>query len=89
MLSDAASRTFIPYMHQRRIALILQNASLFPHMNVRQNLLYSPQAKNFSGSRFALDEIIDILEIRPLPQLRKAQSAFRRLKRQLRRLAAR
>lgn len=70
VLSDAASRTFIP-MHQRRIALILQNALLFPHMNVRQNLLYSPQAKNLSGSRFALDEIIDILEIRPLLQ-RKA-----------------
>jgi len=44
VLSDAASRIFIP-MHQRRIALILQNALLFPHMNVRQNLLYSPQAK--------------------------------------------
>ena len=28
-------------MHQRKIALVFQNALLFPHMNVQQNLCYA------------------------------------------------
>ena len=48
ILFDSQQKIHVP-MHQRKIALIFQNALLFPHMNVQQNLCYAekliPQAE--------------------------------------------
>lgn len=59
--------------HRRKIALIFQNALLFPHLNVRQNLLYADKFLHGSERKFALDFIVDLLEIRPLLQRKTHQ----------------
>ena len=45
--------------HEREIGYVPQDASLFPHLSVRRNLLYSPRAK-------ALDDVPAALGIEPL-----------------------
>ncbi len=45
--------------HRRRIGYVFQDALLFPHMSVRQNLLYG--ARGDGGPRF--DEVIRVLDI--------------------------
>lgn len=60
-------------VHERKIALVFQNALLFPHINVKQNLLYSPHTKNQQRPSFSLDDIIEILDIRPLLKRRGHQ----------------
>jgi molybdate transport system ATP-binding protein len=47
VLTDTAAGTAIP-THRRHIGYVFQEARLFPHMNVRQNLLY---AQRFGGRR--------------------------------------
>lgn len=49
-------------LRKRKIGLVFQDGRLFPHMNVRKNLLYGYSDK----SRFAFDEVVDLLEIRDL-----------------------
>ena len=58
-------------MHQRKIALIFQNALLFPHMNVQQNLCYAEKLINQAERKFQFNEIIELLELTHLCQ-RKA-----------------
>lgn len=69
-LFDSKQHIHIP-MHQRKIALIFQNALLFPHMNVQQNLLYAEKLVIENERKFNFEHIIDLLELRPLIQ-RKA-----------------
>ena len=40
VLVNTAEQQFVP-THQRHIGLIFQQAQLFPHLNVRQNLEYA------------------------------------------------
>ncbi len=56
--------------HQRRIGYVPQDVALFPHMNVRANLLYGA-ARNRDGrdagaERPTLDRILAMLEIESL-----------------------
>lgn len=53
-------------MHQRKTALIFQNAMLFPHLNVLQNLQYGQQISKNQPSKFQLDEVVQILDIQTL-----------------------
>lgn len=53
-------------MHQRKIALIFQNALLFPHMNVQQNLSYAEKLVPKSERKFQFEEIGELLELKPL-----------------------
>ena len=53
-------------MHQRKIAMIFQNALLFPHMNVQQNLMYAVKQVNQENPKFHFNEIVDLLELMPL-----------------------
>jgi molybdate transport system ATP-binding protein len=69
-LFDSKQHIHVP-MHQRKIALIFQNALLFPHMNVQQNLLYAEKLVIENERKFTFEHIIDLLELRPLIQ-RKA-----------------
>ena len=69
-LFDSKQHIHVP-MHQRKIALIFQNALLFPHMNVQQNLHYAEKLVIENERKFNFEHIIDLLELRPLIQ-RKA-----------------
>lgn len=67
---DTQESIHVP-MHQRKIALIFQNALLFPHLNVKQNLSYAEKLLDKSERKFQFDEIVELLELTPLIQ-RKA-----------------
>ena len=69
-LFDSKQHIHVP-MNQRKIALIFQNALLFPHMNVLQNLHYAENLVIENQRKFNFEHIIDLLELRPLIQ-RKA-----------------
>jgi molybdate transport system ATP-binding protein len=53
--------------HQRRVGYVPQDVALFPHMNVRRNLLYgrhSPSPRSASGAPGPkLDRVLTMLEI--------------------------
>ncbi len=55
--------------HQRPIGYVFQEASLFPHLSVRRNLLYGTPAQGRSrrsGGDVPLDEVIDLLGLEKL-----------------------
>jgi molybdate transport system ATP-binding protein len=45
--------------HQRPIGYVFQEASLFPHLSVRRNLLYG--APRLAAARIGFDEVVDLL----------------------------
>ncbi|MEK5770295.1 ATP-binding cassette domain-containing protein [Acinetobacter variabilis] len=53
-------------MHQRKIALVFQNALLFPHMNVQQNLCYAEKLVSRANRKFQFEDIVELLELKPL-----------------------
>jgi molybdate transport system ATP-binding protein len=62
VLTDTATGIFVP-PHRRRVGYVFQEGRLFPHLNVRQNLLYgrwfAPRAA--AGSDF--DQVVELLGI--------------------------
>ena len=52
--------------HRRRIGYVFQDARLFPHLNVRRNLLYGLHGEARHSPRFAFEAIVDLLGIAPL-----------------------
>ena len=70
ILFNSQQKIHLP-MHQRKIALIFQNALLFPHMNVQQNLCYAEKLIPQAERKFQFNEIIELLELTHLCQ-RKA-----------------
>ena len=70
ILFDSQQKIHVP-MHQRKIALIFQNALLFPHMNVQQNLCYAEKLIPQAERKFQFNEIVKLLELTHLCQ-RKA-----------------
>ena len=70
ILFDSQQKIHVP-MHQRKIAFIFQNALLFPHMNVQQNLCYAEKLIPQAERKFQFNEIIELLELTHLCQ-RKA-----------------
>lgn len=70
---DAQSHICVP-SHQRHVGLVFQDALLFPHLNVRQNLRYGYQHLQPEQRRFELNQVVELLEIdalvdRPVRQL--------------------
>lgn len=62
---DAAARIFQP-AHRRHVGYVFQEASLFPHLSVRDNLLYGARRVTGGdppGRAFGLDEIVEMLGI--------------------------
>ena len=65
MIFDSKQALSLP-MYQRNIALIFQQALLFPHLNVMQNLKY---AQRWSGKKYntiELDQVVQLLELQTL-----------------------
>jgi molybdate transport system ATP-binding protein len=62
VLLDTAQGIFVP-KYRRRIGYIFQEPRLFPHLTVRQNLLYGRWFTPDSERRERLDEIIELLGI--------------------------
>jgi len=65
VLVDTAAGVFVP-AHKRRIGYVFQDARLFPHLSVASNLGYG---RFFApaGERAAnVDQVVDLLGIRPL-----------------------
>jgi molybdate transport system ATP-binding protein len=52
--------------HARRIGYVFQEPRLFPHLTVRQNLLYGRWFTRTRERRERLDQVIDLLGIEPL-----------------------
>jgi molybdate transport system ATP-binding protein len=65
VLTDTAKNIFIP-PHQRAIGYVPQDLALFPHLTVRQNLLYGYKPENKGDALCSFDHIVEVLEIRPL-----------------------
>ena len=64
-LFDAEKRIDLP-PERRRIALVFQQHALFPHLNVRQNLLYGHRRCPAAQRRIELEEVADVLGLTPL-----------------------
>lgn len=62
VLFDSAKGRFMP-PHRRHIGLVFQDAQLFPHLSVRNNLLYGYRRLHPSQRRFEFEPIVDLLEI--------------------------
>src|SRR6202142_391584 len=66
VLTDTTTGVFVP-AHRRRVGYVFQEGRLFPHLNVRQNLLYgrwfAPKAvpKIPGGGEF--DQVVGLLGI--------------------------
>ncbi|MEM9583465.1 MAG: molybdenum ABC transporter ATP-binding protein [Pseudomonadota bacterium] len=59
VLTDTARGVLLP-PQSRRVGYVFQDARLFPHKNVRDNLLYPTR---FHGTPAHLDDIVELLEI--------------------------
>lgn len=60
---DGEDLTSIP-VHRRRLGYVTQDAALFPHLSVRRNLQFAPQARDIEGAAAAL-HIDHLLERMP------------------------
>jgi molybdate transport system ATP-binding protein len=63
--NDTDKGIFVP-PHRRRIGYIFQEGRLFPHLTVRQNLLYGRWFAREAAAVIGEDEVIDLLGIRHL-----------------------
>jgi molybdate transport system ATP-binding protein len=52
--------------HQRRVGYVFQEGRLFPHLTVRQNLLFGRWFARDSVPASGLDDVVDLLGIAPL-----------------------
>jgi molybdate transport system ATP-binding protein len=68
-LFDAARGIDVP-VHLRRIGYVFQDARLFPHLDVRHNLLYGLRGEAREQPRFALPAMVELLGIGALLQRR-------------------
>lgn len=71
-MTDTARGVFVPAW-RRHFGLVFQDGQLFPHLSVRQNLLYGWQRLRPEERRFELDPVAQLLEIEPLLERRTAQ----------------
>lgn len=51
---------------QRRVGLVFQDAQIFPHKSVMENLLFGHRNISPENRRFQIDEIIDLLKLEHL-----------------------
>ena len=61
-LVDTAANIFVP-RHRRRIGYVFQEGRLFPHLTVRQNLLYGRWFAEVSARGDDLEQVVELLGI--------------------------
>ena len=61
-LVDAAQGIFVP-KHKRRVGLVFQDAQLFPHMSVEQNLRFGSRFAPGDGRQIPFDAVVGTLQI--------------------------
>ncbi|HEU0305790.1 MAG TPA: molybdenum ABC transporter ATP-binding protein [Lysobacter sp.] len=71
VLVDRARRVFVPAW-QRHFGLVFQDGQLFPHLSVRDNLLYGHERLAPGRRLFPLDTVLQLLEIGHLLERRPA-----------------
>lgn len=72
VLADTDRRVFVP-RHRRRFGYVFQEARLFPHLSVRQNLSYGRWFAPKSGRSESFDGVVDLLGITALLDRRPAK----------------
>ena len=65
ILVDTSRNVFVP-PHRRHVGYVFQEPRLFPHLTVRQNLLYGRWFRKSAERRTGFDQVIDVLGIAPL-----------------------
>lgn len=65
VLTDTESHVLVP-ARLRRIGYVPQDLALFPHLSVKQNLLYGQKNAPAKGDLFSYEHVADVLEISPL-----------------------
>jgi molybdate transport system ATP-binding protein len=71
-LDDSAAHTHIP-VHRRRIGYVFQDARLFPHLDVRQNLDYGRRMNRLADDPASRERVTDLLDIGGLLDRRPGQ----------------
>jgi len=71
-LDDTAARVHVP-AHRRRIGYVFQDARLFPHLNVAQNLDYGRRMNHLADDSKSRARITDLLDIGHLLERRPGQ----------------
>jgi molybdate transport system ATP-binding protein len=64
-LDDTSARIHVP-PHRRRIGYVFQDARLFPHLDVRQNLDYGRRMNALAADAAQHKRVTDLLDIGPL-----------------------
>lgn len=59
-LVDTETGLFVP-PHRRHIGLVFQDARLFPHLTVKQNLLYGHRFAGDAAANIAFDQVVETL----------------------------
>jgi molybdate transport system ATP-binding protein len=72
LLDDAAANLHVP-PHRRRIGYVFQDARLFPHLDVRQNLDYGRRMNALERDTAAEARTVELLDIGHLLERRPAQ----------------
>lgn len=72
VLADPARRVFVPPW-KRHFGLVFQDGQLFPHLRVRDNLLFGHHRLAPQERRFELPQVTELLEIGALLERRPTQ----------------
>ena len=64
-VTDMAQKIFVP-PRRRQIGYVPQDLALFPHLSVRQNLLYGQKENPANDSLFGFEHVAEVLEIKSL-----------------------
>ena len=60
-LEDTNEKVFVP-IHKRNIGYVFQDSRLFPHLNIKKNLVYGLKLNFKKKKNFYYDEVINLIE---------------------------